>query len=96
MSKLDKLLERMRNNPNGDWSIDDLQRVCRSVPGIELNAPTRGSHYTVSHPTLQEILTVPAHKPLKGVYVKRFISIIDSIIEEGGEDRGSGDLPETE
>ena len=28
MAKAHKLLKRMRNNPAGDWLIDDVQRVC--------------------------------------------------------------------
>jgi hypothetical protein len=92
MSKLDKLLDRMRNNCNSNWQIPDLERVCDSVPGAELRAPNRGSHYTFSHPKLQDILTIPAKRPLKGFYVKRFVSMIDSIIEEEGTE-GDGENP---
>ena len=85
MAKFDKLVERMRNNCNDDWQIEDIKRVCDSVSGAELRTPRRGKHYTFSHPKLQDILTIPAKRPLKGVYVKRFVSIIDSIIDEEGE-----------
>jgi hypothetical protein len=92
MSQFEKLLERMRNNPGGDWDIDDIERVCSGVPDTQLHAPKRGSHYTVSHPKLRDILTIPAKRPLKGVYVKRFVSMMDSIIEEG-DDVGGADDP---
>ena len=82
MAKAHKLLKRMRNNPAGDWLIDDVQRVCDQIPGAELLPPSHGTHFKVTHPCISDILTVPAHKPLKAVYVKRFISMIDSIIAE--------------
>jgi hypothetical protein len=91
MSKAEKLLERMRNNPSGDWDINDIDRICSQIPDASLDPPTRGSHFTFSHPQLQDILTIPAKRPLKGVYVKRFLSMIDSITAEGGEVKGTGD-----
>src|SRR3954447_18165900 len=45
-----KRLEEMRNNPRGDWRIEDVEAVCREY-GIQ-RAPARGggSHYKVAHP----------------------------------------------
>jgi hypothetical protein len=82
----------MRNNPNGDWGIDDIERVCSGVSDTKLHSPGRGSHFTVSHPKVRDILTIPAKRPLKGIYVKRFVSMIDSIIEEE-DDVGGADDP---
>ena len=81
MSKGDKLLGGMRANPKGDWNIKDFETVSRTIDGLSVTPPRRGSHYTVTHPSMPEyILTVPAHKSIKPVYVKRFVSMIDSII----------------
>ena len=44
-----------------------------------LTPPTRGSHYKVSHPEIEEILTIPAHKSIKQVYIKKFVDIMDGI-----------------
>lgn len=78
MANWQKLLDRMRANPRGDWKIGDLEKICNGV-GATLAPPTRGSHYKLSHPEIEEILTIPAHRPIKQVYVRKFIDIIDSI-----------------
>jgi hypothetical protein len=82
MVKANKLLERMRHNPAGDWSIDDVGRVCNRILGVELLPPAHGTHFKVTHPCVADILTIPARRPLKAVYVKRFVSMMDSIIAE--------------
>jgi len=85
MSQSEKVLARMRNNPAGDWDIDDIKRICKQVKGFECRPPATGRHYTVSHPAISDILTIPANRPIKPVYVKRFVSMIDSIKTEGIE-----------
>ena len=89
MTKQGKLLEQMRSNPKKDWTIKDIETVCRQLEylDVRLTPPRRGSHYTVSHDTIQEILTIPARRPIKPVYVKRFVSIIDSIMELAENER---------
>jgi predicted RNA binding protein YcfA (HicA-like mRNA interferase family) len=41
-----------------------------------------GSHVSFSHPKWIEILTVPARRPIKPIYVKKFVSLIDMLKEE--------------
>lgn len=79
MASWKKLLERMRANPRDDWKIEHIEKVCNGA-GVTLTPPTRGSHYKVSHPEIQEILTIPNRNPLKQLYVKKFVDIIDGII----------------
>jgi hypothetical protein len=44
----------MRQSPAGDWTIHDVQAVCREF-GILGEAPrSGGSHYKVAHPSMQE------------------------------------------
>jgi predicted RNA binding protein YcfA (HicA-like mRNA interferase family) len=83
MAKWEKLLDDMRNNPKHDWKISELQTVASHFAefGLVLSPPKRGSHFTMTHPQTSEILTVPAGNPIKPVYVKRFVSMIDSITE---------------
>lgn len=52
------LLEQMRRNPQGDWTIGDVQRLC-AEHGLTCLAPTRGSHYKISRPGHSSILTIP-------------------------------------
>ena len=73
------LLSRMRRNPVADWTIGDVEAVCREH-GLRCSPPSGGgSHYKVSHPSVPEILTVPARRPIKPVYIRRLARLIDSI-----------------
>lgn len=65
----------MRNNPK-DWRIEDLKRIADHY-GIAYRQPGT-SHVTLSHPDTNP-LTVPAHKPIKPVYVRLFVEMIDKI-----------------
>lgn len=81
MAKADKLIDRMRNNPR-DWSVNDLKTLA-SRRGLDWRQPGT-SHVTFSYPGLVP-LTVPAHKPVKPIYVKRFLELIDRIGEDNGD-----------
>jgi hypothetical protein len=77
VTSADKLLARMRANPEG-WSIADVERVCRYA-GLACTPPTGGSHYKVSHPGLPEILTVPFKRPIKPIYIRTLVKMIDRV-----------------
>lgn len=79
MTKADKKIEKMRNNPR-DWQITDLEVIAYSF-GIAVRKG-KGSHVSFTHPKWMEILTVPAHRPVKPVYVRKFILLIDTLKEE--------------
>lgn len=79
MTKADKIIERMRNNPR-DWQIADFDTIAKRF-GITMRQG-KGSHVSFSHPKWVDILTVPAHRPVKPVYVKKFVSLIDALNEE--------------
>jgi len=68
----------MRQNPHGDWRIDQLKAIA-SRHGIEWR------HYGTSHVFFiapnGERLTVPAHKTISPVYVKMFVDMIEKIKE---------------
>ena len=76
MTKLDKLLARMRNNPRDDWSIDDLKSLADRFD-IDHRQPGT-SHVTFSFAGLEPI-TVPAHKPIKPIYIIRFMGLLDKV-----------------
>jgi len=75
MTKAEKLLARMRASPR-DWSIEDLKTLAKRN-GVDWRQPGT-SHVTFSFPGLQP-LTVPAQKPLKPIYVMKFVALIDAI-----------------
>jgi hypothetical protein len=83
MARPDTLLEAMRPNPRGDWRIEDL-RVIADRYGVPHRRP--GTSHVTFAPEGAPLLTVPAHKPIKPVYVRRFAAMIDAL-----RDRGSGD-----
>lgn len=76
MSKIDKKLASMKINPQGDWTIDDLKSLAQHF-NITFRQPGT-SHVTFTRSDKQ-LLTVPAHKPIKVVYVKRFVELIENI-----------------
>jgi hypothetical protein len=73
MGKADKILEKMRNNPR-DWRIESLQTVARAY-NIKWRQPGT-SHVTFRHPNGTK-LTVPAHRPIKPIYIKKFIRLVE-------------------
>ncbi len=75
MSKLDKLLAQIRHNSR-DWRIEDLKRIADSL-GIDYRQPGT-SHVTFSRCGYAPVV-VPAHKPIKPVYIERFIALVDTI-----------------
>ena len=42
---------------------------------------SEGSHRVLSHPSVKDTLSVPAHRPIKAIYIKRFLALIDQIQE---------------
>jgi hypothetical protein len=79
MGRGEKRLGEMRANPAGDWRIDDVQVVCREF-GIDLLAPrSGGSHYKVTHRSQHDILSIPARRPIKMVYIRRLVQFVDAV-----------------
>ncbi len=78
MSGAEKLIARMRNNPR-DWQIDTLVSIA-DKHGIEVRSHG-GSHFIFSHPQVSFHPSVPAHRPIKPVYVRQFIDLIDAVKE---------------
>lgn len=74
MTKIEKKLEKMRNNPK-NWNVADLE-IIASQFGITVRRG-KGSHVTFSHSKSTDILTVPDHRPVKAVYIKKFIVLIE-------------------
>jgi len=73
MNTAAKILESMRINPRGDWRIEQLQIVARQH-GVDWR------HEGTSHCYFRRsdgvTLSVPAHRPIKPVYVRLFVELI--------------------
>lgn len=76
VTQADKILERMRNNPR-DWRIEALETLAKRL-GIVVRKPP-GSHVVFQHDASVLEVSVPAHRPIKPVYVKQFLALIDDL-----------------
>jgi predicted RNA binding protein YcfA (HicA-like mRNA interferase family) len=64
----------MRNNPR-DWTINDVKTVCKQF-GLEFRTG-KGSHHVVSRPDTVTMVTLPAHRPIKPIYIKKLLELIE-------------------
>ena len=78
MNTTAKLLESMRRQPL-DWRMEQLQTVARQF-GMAVRC-AGGSHHVFSHETVTDILSVPAHRPIKPAYVRKFVEMVDKVKE---------------
>lgn len=69
----------MRNNPR-DWRIEDLKIIADKV-GMSYRQP--GTSHVTFRAKAGRMLTVPAKKPIKPIYIKLFVELVDEIT--GGE-----------
>lgn len=74
-----KLLEQMRLNPKGDWDINAIRKLCDEYE-IELQPPTRGSHYVAISAYLIGHQTIPYKRPIKPIYIRKLVAMIDAHI----------------
>jgi predicted RNA binding protein YcfA (HicA-like mRNA interferase family) len=68
----------MKANPL-DWRIETLQVVAEAY-GLVWRRPG-GSHVVFRHPR-GGMLTVPARRPIKPVYVRKFVRLVEEGIAE--------------
>lgn len=76
MARGDKTLDALRANPR-DWRIAQLETVAKRY-GVNVRKPG-GSHVVFEHPAVVQALSVPARRPIKPIYVQRFVRMIDMI-----------------
>ena len=76
MSVVHKLLEKMRQNPR-DWRIEQLETLAKHY-GVKIRK-SGGSHVVFDHEKWVELLCVPAHRPIKPIYVKKLIALIEKL-----------------
>jgi hypothetical protein len=86
MSKAEKLFERMKRNPLDGFTIDHVKTVCRQNC-LSFDPPTRGSHFTISHQSQSDILTVPSKRPIKPVYIRKLVAYVEAVkaVQNAGE-----------
>lgn len=75
MSKAEKLLQRMKSNPKADWTPDNIKTLSGAF-GLTLRQ--RGTSHAVLTNNKGAHLTVPMHKPIKPLYIRRLVELIEA------------------
>ena len=78
MVRVAKTLTQMKANPL-DWRIESLQSVAQAY-GLVWRNPG-GSHVIFRHAN-GAMLSVPSRRPIKPIYVKKFVRLIEEGIAE--------------
>ena len=81
MPSLDKLLTRMRNDPSSDWRIEQLKAI---ADRYAISYRQSGTSHVTFRPPRGDKLTVPARRPVKAVYVRRFLAMLDALEADDG------------
>jgi hypothetical protein len=90
MRTAEKTLKAMRASPS-NWRIADLETVAAAF-GVNVRK-SGGSHVVFWRAGVVEALSVPARRPIKPVYIRRFVSFIDTVrgVKYGSQDTGSAE-----
>jgi predicted RNA binding protein YcfA (HicA-like mRNA interferase family) len=75
MSKNDKLLKAMKNNPK-DVPFEDIKKLLERYGYICHNSG--GSHF-VFRKEFCETIVIPYHKPIKAIYIKHVLEILGAL-----------------
>ena len=76
MSKADKVIQKMRDNPK-NWKLDSLEAIAKRLD-IRVRK-SGGSHAVFMHEDSALVVTIPAKRPIKPVYINQFLALIDDI-----------------
>ena len=82
MGKLDKVLWKMKRNPR-DWRIGDLETIASRLD-MRIHKGV-GNHVIFRHQSSSRALSVPANRPVKPVYVRKFLNMVNEIISQNDE-----------
>ncbi|ABF64416.1 hypothetical protein TM1040_1683 [Ruegeria sp. TM1040] len=85
MAPKKSLLERMRANPRDDWTITQVETLCKKI-GLDVRKPNGSSHYVVSSKYLRDSLCVPYKRPIRALYIKNLVSYSDAHAEMQSKD----------
>lgn len=80
MAAAAKTLLQMRRFQAG-WRIEDLQSIATEYQLVWRRPGHGGSHVVFSAPGVREIVSVPSKRPIKPIYVKKFLALLDAARE---------------
>ncbi len=85
MSKWEKRLQKLRQNPK-DVSFEDLRAVLEDY-GFKLTRSSGSHHsFTVTIDGQPRVLVVPFRRPVKSIYVREALNLIDRVRVSQEED----------
>lgn len=73
MTRADKTLAKMRANPR-DWRMDQLQTIARAR---KITWRPSGSSHVVFVRADGRTLPIPAHRPVKAIYISLFLAFLE-------------------
>ena len=73
MTQLEKLINKMRANPK-DWQISDLKKLAERYSIVWRQNGTSHVQFVREDGIT---LTVPAHRPIKPIYVKKILDLLE-------------------
>ena len=73
----EKELQKIKNNPKS-VTPERLKALCKKYGFMWKEG---SSHSVTTHPLLKGSYTIPRHKPIKPVYVKDIIKMIEKVLE---------------
>lgn len=73
----EKELQKIKNDPKS-VTPERLETLCKKYGFMWREG---SNHSITTHPLLQESFPIPRHKPIKPVYVKQIIKMIEKVIE---------------
>lgn len=76
MSNRDKLVDKLKTNPN-DVRFETLQSLLLYFGFIERQPKGGSSHFTYTYKNY--IITIPKHKPVNKIYVKKVLEILTEL-----------------
>jgi len=77
MANAASILKRMRNNPR-DWRIEDFKVVAAHYA---IEPRQHGTSHVIFRHASGAAISVPAARPIKAVYVRGFLALIDAAEE---------------
>jgi predicted RNA binding protein YcfA (HicA-like mRNA interferase family) len=75
MARIEKLIAAMRRNPRADWRIEQLKAIADRYGFAHRQ---QGTSHVTFRPPRGDKLTVPARRPIKPVYIRKFLALIDA------------------
>ena len=76
------MIQQMRKSQVG-WRIEELQVVAEANRVEWRRLGRGGSHVIFSAAGVREIVSVPARRPIKPIYIKQFLALMDAAGEVG-------------